>query len=192
MIENIVHMGGLAENSRVSAATIDATLQRLWVLYTDHEMTCSTAAFLHVASTQANPVSSLIAAVVAGYGPLRGGAIETAYSVIREVGIADRVPHLIAKVKRKECRLFGYGLRIYRGTDPRAKAIKEMLHDLMREIPVNELDPLLKVASRLIALLAAMIISLLAKSLRMLIFMVALYTLHCMSFLCHEYPTQII
>jgi citrate synthase len=146
MIENIVHMGGLAENSRVPAATIVATLQRLWVLYADHEMTCSTAAFLHVASTQADPISSLIAAVVAGYGPLHGGAIETAYSVIREVGTADRVPHLIAKVKRKECRLFGYGHRIYKGTDPRAKAIKEMLHDLTREIPVNELDPLLKVA----------------------------------------------
>ncbi|GIJ88159.1 hypothetical protein Asppvi_007076 [Aspergillus pseudoviridinutans] len=146
MIENIVHMGGLAENSRVPAATIIATLQRLWVLYADHEMTCSTAAFLHVASTQADPISSIIAAVAAGYGPLHGGAIDTAYSVIRDVGTTDQVPQLIEKVKRKECRLFGYGHRIYKGTDPRAKAIKEMLHDLTREIPVNELDPLLKVA----------------------------------------------
>jgi citrate synthase len=146
MIENIVHMGGLAENSRVPAATIIATLQRLWILYADLEMTCSTAAFLHVASTQADPISSFIAAVAAGYGPLHGGAIDTAYSVMREVGTTDQVPELIAKVKRKECRLFGYGHRTYKRPDPRAEAIKEILHDLTREVPVNELDPFLKVA----------------------------------------------
>ncbi|GAQ07525.1 citrate synthase [Aspergillus lentulus] len=146
MIENIVHMSGLAENSRVPAATIIATLQRLWILYADHEMTCSTAAFLHVASTQADPISSFIAAVTAGYGPLHGGAIDTAYNVMREVGTTDQVPELIAKVKRKECRLFGYGHRIYKATDPRAEAIKEILHDLTGEVPVNEWDPLLKVA----------------------------------------------
>jgi citrate synthase len=65
---------------------------------------------------------------------------------MREVGTTDQVPELIAKVKRKECRLFGYGHRTYKRPDPRAEAIKEILHDLTREVPVNELDPFLKVA----------------------------------------------
>jgi citrate synthase len=69
----------------------------------------------------------------------RGGAIDTAYSVIQEVGTTDWVPELIKKVKEKECRLFGYGHRIYKGSDSRAKAIKEMLHALTHDVPVNDM-----------------------------------------------------
>ncbi|KAL9640016.1 MAG: hypothetical protein Q9164_000551 [Protoblastenia rupestris] len=118
-------------------------VEKLWILIADHEMTCSTAALLQTASSLPDALSALISAVSAFYGILHGGALEVAYKNIAEVGSASNAQAKIDRVKRKEERLFGYGHRIYRVTDPRAVFIKEMLDELKDEV---DRDPLLKVA----------------------------------------------
>ncbi|KAI9758563.1 MAG: hypothetical protein M4579_002998 [Chaenotheca gracillima] len=118
-------------------------LERLWVLYADHEMTNSTAAFLHTASSLADPVSCGIAGMASAYGPLHGGAIPTAYKSMSDLGGKENVPQLIESVKAKKQRLYGYGHRIYKTTDPRSKIIRDILDELCAEGPT---DPILETA----------------------------------------------
>jgi citrate synthase len=118
-------------------------VEKLWILIAEHEMTCSTAALLQTASSLPDAISALISAVSAFYGILHGGALEVAYKNIAEVGSIENAQKKIDNVKGKKERLFGYGHRIYRVTDPRAIFIKEMLDDLKEEVAR---DPLLKVA----------------------------------------------
>ena len=118
-------------------------VEKLWILIADHEMTCSTAALLQTASSLPDAFSALISAVSAFYGILHGGALEVAYKNITEVGSVANAQAKIDRVKRKEERLYGYGHRIYRVTDPRAIFIKEMLDELKEEV---DRDPMLKVA----------------------------------------------
>ena len=124
-IENMLNMMSFVdEDGKPDPRHVDC-LERLWVLYADHELTNSTAAFLHVASTLADPFSCSIASISAAYGPLHGGAIETAFKTIERVGDPANVPKLIEDVKAKKFRLFGYGHRIYKTTDPRSTYIRE-------------------------------------------------------------------
>ncbi|KAE8380408.1 citrate synthase-like protein [Aspergillus bertholletiae] len=118
-------------------------IERLWVLIADHEMTCSTAALLHTASSLPDVISCMVSAISALYGPLHGGAIEVAYKNIESIGSIANVPAKIARVKAGKERLYGYGHRVYRVTDPRFVFIREILHELSEEV---EKDPLLKVA----------------------------------------------
>lgn len=112
-------------------------LEKLWVLYADHEMTNSTAAFLHVASSLSDPFTSSIASIAAAYGPLHGGAIDIAYRMIQSVGSPENVPQLIEDVKAKKYRLYGYGHRIYKTTDPRLNVIKDILGELKEDVQKN-------------------------------------------------------
>ena len=139
----LVMMGFVEESSKMPSAKAVGCLERLWVLYCDHEMTNSTAAFLHVASTLADPISCCTAYTASGNGPLHGGAIDLAYKTFVRLGIPENVPGLIADVKAKKCRLFGYGHRIYKTVDPRIKFVWEMLEELSDETRDN---PLLAVA----------------------------------------------
>lgn len=125
-IENMLNMMGFVNQAtgKPDPKHVDC-LERLWVLYADHELTNSTAAFLHVASTLADPFTSSIASIAAAYGPLHGGAIETAFKTIQDVGRPGNVPKLIEDVKAKKFRLFGYGHRIYKTVDPRSVFIRE-------------------------------------------------------------------
>ena len=118
-------------------------VEKLWILIAEHEMTCSTAALLQTASALPDAISALVSAVSAFYGILHGGALEVAYKNISEVGSVENAQKKIDNVKAKKERLFGYGHRIYRVTDPRAIFIKEMLDELKEEV---SRDPLLKVA----------------------------------------------
>ncbi|KZF20963.1 citrate synthase [Xylona heveae TC161] len=124
---------------------VDA-FERLWVVIADHEMTCSTAALLHTASALPDLISSIISALSAMYGPLHGGAIEVAYKQIEEIGSIERIPLKLSRVKEHKERLYGYGHRVYRVSDPRYVFIKHVLDDLQDEIAQ---DPLLKVAFEL-------------------------------------------
>ncbi|KAI9716187.1 MAG: hypothetical protein M1828_000413 [Chrysothrix sp. TS-e1954] len=118
-------------------------LERLWVLYADHEMTNSTANYLHAASTLADPVSCGISAMASAYGPLHGGAIDMVYNMLREIGGKENIPPLIERVKQKKQRLYGYGHRIYKTTDPRSSIIRQILSELLEDGPN---DPLLDIA----------------------------------------------
>ncbi|XHG02895.1 hypothetical protein AWENTII_006218 [Aspergillus wentii] len=146
-IENLLHMGGFTEgNPNVSPEKAADIFTRLWALYADHEMTNSTSAYLHTASALTDPISSLIACLQSAYGLLHGGAIDAAYTGMREIGGPENVPHLINKVVNKEARLSGYGHRIYKLQDPRAGYIKEMLDELTHDTDIRQMDPVLAIA----------------------------------------------
>ncbi|PYH94857.1 citrate synthase [Aspergillus ellipticus CBS 707.79] len=146
-IENILYMGGFVDdNPVVTREKATEILTKAWALYADHEMTNSTSAFLHVSSTLTDPLSAMVGCAVSGYGLLHGGAIDAAYKGMRDIGGVENVPKLIEKVVRKECRLSGYGHRIYKQVDPRAKYVREMLDELTRNRDIREMDPILQVA----------------------------------------------
>ena len=140
-ISNILLMMGLVEeDSGVPSPKIVDCLERLWILYLDHEMTNSTTAFLHVASTLADQISCCTAYVASGNGPLHAGAVDLAYGNLQRLGTPEGVPGLIVDVKARKYRLYGYGHRIYKTVDPR---IKNMLDELSERKHDN---PLLAVA----------------------------------------------
>ena len=120
-------------------------LSKLMILYADHEMTNSTAAYLHVASTLADPLSCAIAAICAGNGPLHGGALQVAYRQFAEIGSVDNVSAFLDRVRKGETRIFGFGHRIWRATDPRYKFVYQLLEsEALRDSFRN--DQLLAVA----------------------------------------------
>lgn len=139
----LLMMGFTDEETGKPNAEIEKTFERLWILYADHEMTNSTAAFLHAASTLTDPISCSITGIVSAYGPLHGGAIDLAYKGFESVGTPENVPLLIADVKARKQRLFGYGHRIYKKTDPRTYFIRSMIDEHMDRVKSN---PLLSVA----------------------------------------------
>ncbi|KAI0151735.1 citrate synthase [Xylariaceae sp. FL1272] len=143
-VENFLLMTGHVDEStgKPNPRYVDI-IERLWTTVADHEMTCSTAALLQTASALPDVISSLISAISATYGPLHGGAIEVAYKSIEEIGSVDDVPAKIERVKSGKERLYGYGHRVYRVTDPRFTYISDILNELTDEASK---DPLLQVA----------------------------------------------
>ncbi|PQE26247.1 citrate synthase protein [Rutstroemia sp. NJR-2017a BBW] len=139
----LLMMGIVDPKTGEPEAKIEKFLGKLWILYADHEMTNSTAAFLHVSSTLADPFSGSMASLLAGSGPLHGGAIDLAYKSFQKLGSKEAVPQLIADVKAKKLRLSGYGHRIYKTVDPRVKHLKNMMNNMPEKI---EKDPLLGIA----------------------------------------------
>jgi citrate synthase len=127
-IGNMLLMMGFTQDGKPDAK-IERCFEKLWVLYADHEMTNSTAAFLHASSTLTDPINALVSGTVSGYGPLHGAAIELAYRGFEEMGSPAGVPAFIEGVKNGRQRLFGYGHRIYRAVDPRAKWIQAMIQE---------------------------------------------------------------
>src|SRR5207237_10773001 len=99
-------------------------------LHADHEQNCSTSAMRGSGSPTADPYSAMAAAAAAVYGPLHGGANEEVLKTLREIGSKDRIPAYIDRVKRGEFRLFGFGHRIYKNYDPRAKIIKRIADEV--------------------------------------------------------------
>ena len=130
-VENLLLMMGHvdAETGRPNPLHVDC-LERLWVLTADHEMTNSTAGFLHTASSLADPISCMIASLQSGWGILHGGAIEVAYKHLQSIESVENVPQVIEIVKSGKVRLFGYGHRIYKVVDPRSVFIREILSEL--------------------------------------------------------------
>ncbi|KAL6717778.1 hypothetical protein ACLMJK_003863 [Lecanora helva] len=108
-------------------------MEKLWLLYADHGLANATAAFLHAASTRADPLSCLISALSSGYGPLHGGAIDMVYHMLLRVRHKRNVPALIDGVKRGREKLYGFGHRVYDTVDPRAALVKEVLEELKTE-----------------------------------------------------------
>ena len=105
---------------------LEKALDILFILHADHEQNCSTNAMRGVGSSQSDPYSSVAAAAAALYGPLHGGANEAVLRMLMAIGSKDKVPDFIKKVKGGEGRLMGFGHRVYKNYDPRAKIIKEV------------------------------------------------------------------
>jgi citrate synthase len=107
---------------------LERALDVLFILHADHEQNCSTSAMRGVGSSEADPYSATAAAIAALYGPLHGGANEAVLRMLQEIETKDKVPQFIKDVKTSggEVRLMGFGHRIYKNYDPRAKIIKVM------------------------------------------------------------------
>jgi len=125
---------------------LERALDLLFILHADHEQNCSTNAMRSVGSSQVDPYSATAAAVAALYGPLHGGANEAVVRMLTEIGSIDRIPELIKKVKEGERRLMGFGHRVYRNYDPRAKILKKAAYDVFE---VTGANPLIKIALEL-------------------------------------------
>jgi citrate synthase len=126
--------------------TLEHALDVLFILHADHEQNCSTSVMRSVGSSHADPYSCTAAAAAALYGPLHGGANEEVLKLLREIGSKDRVPSYIARVKRGEFRLMGFGHRIYKNYDPRAQIIKRIAEDVFE---VTGKNPLIDIAVEL-------------------------------------------
>ena len=125
---------------------LERALDILFILHADHEQNCSTNAMRGVGSSQVDPYSAVAAAAAALYGPLHGGANEAVLRMLMEIGSKDRVPEFIKKVKGGEGRLMGFGHRVYKNYDPRAKIIKQVADQVFE---VKGRNPLLDIALEL-------------------------------------------
>jgi citrate synthase len=103
---------------------LERALDILFILHADHEQNCSTSTMRGIGSSQADPYSALAGAAAALYGPLHGGANEAVLRMLKEIGSVKHVPDFITRVKRGEGRLMGFGHRVYKSYDPRARIIK--------------------------------------------------------------------
>ena len=125
---------------------LEHALDVLFILHADHEQNCSTTAARVVGSSLADPYSVVAAAAAALSGPRHGGANEEVVRMLREIGSVSQVPALIASVKAGERRLMGFGHRVYKNYDPRAKIIKEVAHQVFG---VTGKNPLIDIALEL-------------------------------------------
>jgi citrate synthase len=126
--------------------TLERALDVLFILHADHEQNCSTSAMRAVGSAHADPYSAMAAAAAALYGPLHGGANEEVLRMLREIGTIDHIPAYIHRVKQGDVRLMGFGHRIYKNYDPRAKIIKRTAEQVF---DVTGKNPLIDIAIEL-------------------------------------------
>jgi citrate synthase len=125
---------------------LERALDVLFILHADHEQNCSTSAMRGIGSSQADPYSALAGAAAALAGPLHGGANEAVLRMLAEIGHVSRVPDFIARVKKGEGRLMGFGHRVYKSYDPRARIIKQTADQVFA---VTGRNPLLDIALEL-------------------------------------------
>jgi|SRR5215211_380486 len=125
---------------------LERALDILFILHADHEQNCSTSAVRQVGSSQVDPYSAVAAGVAALYGPLHGGANEAVLRMLKRIESKDNVPDFIGGVKEGEERLMGFGHRVYKNYDPRAKIIKKAVDDVFE---VTGTNPLLDIALEL-------------------------------------------
>jgi citrate synthase len=125
---------------------LERALDVLFILHADHEQNASTSAVRSVGSTQVDPYSAVAAGVAALYGPLHGGANEAALRMLRRIGTVENVPGFLQGVKAGNERLMGFGHRVYKNYDPRARIIRKHLDDVFE---VRGKSPLLDVATEL-------------------------------------------
>ncbi len=116
----------------------------LFILHADHEQNCSTAAMRHLASSGVDVYTAISGSIGALYGPLHGGANEAVIRMLEEIKTIDNIPKFIEDVKNKKKKLMGFGHRVYKNYDPRAKIIKTLTHELFKIIPK---EPLIEIAT---------------------------------------------
>jgi citrate synthase len=125
-------------------------LDRIFILHADHEQNASTSTVRLAGSSGANPFACIAAGIACLWGPAHGGANEAALNMLQEIGTVDRIPEFIAKAKDKSSgfRLMGFGHRVYKNYDPRAKVMQRTCHQVLDELDKRN-EPLLAVAMEL-------------------------------------------
>ncbi|MFV0446316.1 MAG: citrate synthase [Planctomycetaceae bacterium] len=136
----------MADNPYEAHPALVRALDILFILHADHEQNCSTSVMRAIGSSEADPYSALAGAAAALYGPLHGGANEAVLKQLAEIGSVKNVPDFIKRCKSGEIRLMGFGHRVYKNYDPRAKIIKQCADEVFA---VTERSPLLDVALEL-------------------------------------------
>jgi citrate synthase len=123
-------------------------MDRIFILHADHEQNASTSTVRMAGSTGANPFACIAAGIAALWGPAHGGANEEALNMLKEIGTPEKVPEYVAGVKERKYRLMGFGHRVYKNYDPRAKVMQATCHEVLKAVG-DENDPLLQVAMEL-------------------------------------------
>lgn len=121
----------------------------IFLLHADHEQNASTSTVRIAGSSDANPLACISAGIASLWGPMHGGANEAAVKMLRDIGSVEAVPGFLAKVKSKECKLMGFGHRVYKNVDPRAIQMKVLTHEVLGALGAScdpSLRPLLQVA----------------------------------------------
>jgi citrate synthase len=149
--ENFLYMMNAvpAEPYHVSPILARA-MDRIFILHADHEQNASTSTVRLAGSTGANPFACIAAGIASLWGPAHGGANEAVLKMLAEIGHKDNIPDFIAKVKDKNSgvRLMGFGHRVYKNYDPRAKIMEQTCHEVLGELGIKD-DPLLDLAVEL-------------------------------------------
>jgi citrate synthase len=137
------------EDYKINPVMAEA-LDKIFILHADHEQNASTSTVRIAGSSGANPFACIAAGIACLWGPAHGGANEAALQMLAEIGTVDKIPEFIAKVKDKNStvRLMGFGHRVYKNYDPRAKIMQQMCHKVLAETG-HQNDPLLHVAMEL-------------------------------------------
>jgi len=149
--ENFLHMmfGNPCEKSNVSPVLAKA-MDRIFILHADHEQNASTSTVRLAGSSGANPFACIAAGIAALWGPSHGGANEAVLEMLEEIGDVYHIEEYVARAKDKNdpFRLMGFGHRVYKNFDPRAKVMKESADEVLAELGIEN-DPLLAIAKRL-------------------------------------------
>jgi len=148
---NFMHMmfSTPSEEYKINDVLVRA-LDRILILHADHEQNASTSTVRLSGSSGANPFACIAAGIACLWGPAHGGANEAALNMLKEIGSVDRIPEFIKKAKDKDSgfRLMGFGHRVYKNFDPRAKLMRETCHEVLNELGLHD-DPLFKLAMEL-------------------------------------------
>lgn len=123
-------------------------MDRIFILHADHEQNASTSTVRLAGSSGANPFACIAAGIACLWGPSHGGANEEALNMLAEIGTVENIPEYVQGVKDRRYRLMGFGHRVYKNYDPRAKVMQATCHEVLAEVG-NTNDPLLKVAMEL-------------------------------------------
>jgi len=140
-VENFLSMvARMAEPRYESKPVFTRATEVLFILHADHEQNCSTTAVRTVGSAHADPFSAVAAGIAALYGPLHGGANEAVLRMIQQIGSVKNVPAFIEGVKsgKEGQRLMGFGHRVYKSYDPRARIVKQLADDVFREVGMDK------------------------------------------------------
>ena len=141
---------GVPAEPYVVNPVVEKAMDRIFILHADHEQNASTSTVRLAGSSGANPFACIAAGIACLWGPAHGGANEAALNMLREIGTPDRIPEFIARAKDKNdpFRLMGFGHRVYKNYDPRAKIMQQTCHEVLDELGLKD-DPLLEVAMEL-------------------------------------------
>ena len=149
--ENFLHMmfGVPCEETKVNPIIAKA-MDKIFILHADHEQNASTSTVRLAGSSGANPFACIAAGIAALWGPAHGGANEAVLTMLEEIGDISNIDEFVAKAKDKEdpFRLMGFGHRVYKNFDPRAKVMRETCDEVLKALGLEN-DPLLKIAKRL-------------------------------------------
>jgi citrate synthase len=148
--ENFLHMCfALPVEPYKASPTLVKAMDRILILHADHEQNASTSTVRIAGSSQANPFACIAAGIASLWGPAHGGANQEVLEMLAEIGSKDKIPNFIQRVKNKEegVRLMGFGHRVYKNFDPRAKIMRQTCHDVLGELGIK--DPMLDMAMEL-------------------------------------------